>query len=417
MGMEVSIVVMLCVGAPSSLKVLYVLHGIQVQMLPDVGPHFPHPIKSVSEAVALANKTYDVKNSLSYMYRAITLTRHLLEGQVPLIGFSGAPWTLFAYMVEGGGSKTFSKAKEFLFSHPEESRALLNKIGEITAEFLVYQIQAGAQLVQIFDSWAGELSQHDFHDFEMPVLVRMLEIIRKSEPDTPVTVFAKGANYAIPDLAKAGFNTIGLDWNVSPSEARRLAGDRPVCLQGNLDPGMLLEDNATLDAAVKEMFLGEYGFLSCSDGIKYGHIANLGHGITPNVHPESMKCELGVWFGTSLYQGQCTNRIMTFYLLQASYKRFTSIPSALRAFHNNVGNSVMYSCVSILDLESESIDCDSLRFIQLRAPNPLRSLSRRIDSLEQLRLISLGVNDADETAAKISYRLLEFQHRTDTQWY
>lgn len=261
-------------------------------MLPELGPHFPHPIKSVSEAIALAEKTYDVKTSLSYMYQAITLTRHLLEGQVPLIGFCGAPWTLFAYMIEGGGSKTFSKAKEFLFAHPEESRKLLQKIGQVGAEFLIEQIRAGAQLVQIFDSWAGELGKQDFIEYELPVLSYMFELIKKQEPSVPVTIFAKGANYAIPDLVKVGFNTIGLDWNISPSEARRLAGnDSPVCLQGNLDPAILLESNEKIDQEVKEMFLGEWGFLSCEAGRRFGHIANLGHGITPNVHPDSLKCE------------------------------------------------------------------------------------------------------------------------------
>ena len=260
-------------------------------MLPEVGPHFPHPIKSVSEAVALANKDYDVKKTLDYMYRAITLTRHLLEGQVPLIGFCGAPWTLFAYMVEGGGSKTFSKAKEFLFAHPDESRALLHKIGQVGAEFLIEQIRAGAQLVQIFDSWAGELGKQDFIEYELPVLKYMFELIRSKEPNTPITVFAKGANYAIPDLVDAGFDTIGLDWNISPREARRLAGDRPVALQGNLEPGLLLDSNEIIESAVKEMFVGENGFLSGEAGRKYGHICNLGHGITPNVHPDSLKCE------------------------------------------------------------------------------------------------------------------------------
>lgn len=266
--------------------------GMEVQMLPEKGPHFPNPITSVAEAIALSEKTYDVKSSLDYMYKAITLTRHLLEGQVPLIGFCGAPWTLFAYMVEGGGSKTFSKAKEFLFAHPKESRALLSKIGQVGAEFLVEQARAGAQLVQIFDSWAGELGQQDFNEYELPVLRDMLEIIRRAEPDLPVTVFAKGASYAIPDLVKAGFNTVGLDWHISPSEARRLAGDTPVCLQGNLDPDTLLESNEVIEKEVKEMFLGEWGFLSCEAGRKYGHICNLGHGITPNVHPDSMKCFL-----------------------------------------------------------------------------------------------------------------------------
>lgn len=264
-------------------------------MLPDVGPHFPNPIKTVEEAVKLATDTYDVKQSLSYVYKALTLTRHLLEGQVPLIGFCGAPWTLMAYMIEGGGSKTFIKAKTFLFTHPEESKALLHKIGQVAAAFLVEQIRAGAQLVQIFDSWAGELSPADFREFELPVLVEMLRTVRAATKDLPhklpVTCFAKGANYAIAYLADAGFDVVGLDWCVDPAEARRLVGDRPVALQGNLDPTTLYAGLDRIEERVKEMFTGENGFLSTLQGKKYGHIANLGHGITPAVDPEAMKRE------------------------------------------------------------------------------------------------------------------------------
>lgn len=269
--------------------------GMEVQMLPEKGPHFPDPITTVEEAVRLANQDYDVKTSLAYVYKAITLTRHLLQGQVPLIGFCGAPWTLMAYMIEGGGSKTFIKAKTFLFAHPEESAALLRKIGEVAAHFLVEQIRAGAQLVQIFDSWAGELSPHDFRTFELPVLQEMLRVVRDAtkgmDRRVPVTCFAKGANYAIPYLAESGFDVVGLDWCVDPKEARELVGgsQRTVALQGNLDPTTLYSGLDNIDAAVKRMFLGENGFLSSDAGRKYGHIANLGHGITPAVDPEAMK--------------------------------------------------------------------------------------------------------------------------------
>lgn len=273
---------------------------MQVEMLPDIGPHFPNPIQSVEEAVELANKQYDVKSSLSYVYKAITLTRHLLQGQVPLIGFCGAPWTLMAYMVEGGGSKTFMKAKMMLFTHRKEAKALLYTIGRVAAEFLVEQVRAGAQLVQIFDSWAGELAPRDFREFELPVLVEMLRIVREGTREivrqrgdrvVPVTVFAKGANYAIPDLARAGFDVVGLDWCIDPAEARSITEQYNVALQGNMDPTTLYAGNEVLDATVKDMFLGEYGFLSTEAGRKLGHIANLGHGITPSVDPEAMKCK------------------------------------------------------------------------------------------------------------------------------
>ena len=286
MGMEVR-------SAIPSLLCQSDLTASKVQMLPDVGPHFPKPIKTVEEAVKLATDTYDVKESLAYVYKALTLTRHLLKGQVPLIGFCGAPWTLMAYMIEGGGSKTFIKAKSFLFTHPKESSALLHKIGEVAAHFLVEQIRAGAQLVQIFDSWAGELSPQDFRDFELPVLVEMLRTVREATKDLPhrlpVTCFAKGANYAIPYLADAGFDVVGLDWCVDPAEARETVGDRPVALQGNLDPTTLYAGLDKIEERVKRMFLGEKGFLSTPEGRKYGHIANLGHGITPAVDPAAMK--------------------------------------------------------------------------------------------------------------------------------
>ena len=272
----------------------------QVQMLPEKGPHFPNPINTPEEALKIANAHYDVRKSLAYQYRAITLTRHLLQGQVPLIGFCGAPWTLMAYMVEGGGSKTFIKAKTMLFKHREESKALLRAIGKVAADFLVEQIRAGAQLVQIFDSWAGELSPRDFREFELPVLLDMLRIVREGTAEiakargdrvVPVTCFAKGANYAIPDLAKAGFDVVGLDWCIDPKEAREITKDTGVALQGNMDPTTLYAGREVLDATVKDMFLGENGFLATQEGRTLGHIANLGHGITPNVDPDDMRCE------------------------------------------------------------------------------------------------------------------------------
>jgi len=277
--------------------------GMEVEMLPEKGPHFPHPIMSVEEALKLAHAEYDVKTSLAYVYKALTLTRHLLGGQCPLIGFCGAPWTLMAYMIEGGGSKTFIKAKTFLFTHPEESKLLLHKIGKVAADFLVEQIRAGAQLVQIFDSWAGELSPQDFREFELPVLQEMLRIVRQATAKggpadgetVPVTVFAKGANFAVPLLAASGFDVVGLDWCIDPAAARSEVaqyqtdnGNR-TALQGNMDPSLLYAGKPAIEKAVQNMFLGEYGFLSTPEGKQAGHICNLGHGITPNVDPESMR--------------------------------------------------------------------------------------------------------------------------------
>ncbi|GLI78497.1 uroporphyrinogen decarboxylase in heme biosynthesis [Penicillium ochrochloron] len=262
--------------------------GMVVEMLDKKGPHFPEPLQSPTDGQyeKVMAKKVDVKSELDYVYKAISLTRFKLKGRVPLIGFCGAPWTLLCYMVEGGGSKMFVQSKTWVYKYPKESQALLQKIAEICVEYLALQVAAGAQLVQVFDSWAGELSPASFASFSLPYLRHISANLPRRlkemglEP-VPMTVFAKGAWYALDDLCESGYNVVGLDWLHDPAEAFRVANGRAV-IQGNADPGMLYGGRPAITPTVERMVEGfQKG--------KQGWICNLGHGVTPFVDPEHLK--------------------------------------------------------------------------------------------------------------------------------
>ncbi|KAG9238786.1 Uroporphyrinogen decarboxylase [Amylocarpus encephaloides] len=263
--------------------------GMTVKMVDGKGPHFPQPLKSPEDRQyqKVLQKNVDVAAELDYVYKAITMTRHKLKGRVPLFGFCGAPWTLLCYMVEGGGSKLFIQTKTWVYKYPEASKALLQKIAEVCVEYLALQVQAGAQLVQVFDSWAAELSPTSFKEFSQPYLAyiskhlpnRLAEL--KLDP-VPMVVFAKGAWYALDALCDIGYQVVGLDWLQDPEEAVKVRGDRPIVFQGNADPGILYGTRKAITNAVEEMVTG-FG------GGKKGWIANLGHGITPGVKPDDLK--------------------------------------------------------------------------------------------------------------------------------
>ncbi len=258
----------------SDILVVPQVMGLTVEMIKGKGPHFPDPLRSPQDLKRL--RTPDIKSDLGYVLEALTLTRHRLDGRAPLIGFVGAPWTLMAYMIEGGGSKTFSKAKTWLFGLPEAAHALLGQITDVLCQFLSAQIEAGAQTVQVFDSWAGLLSPAVFQAFALPYLNRIAFYLQENHPEVPRIVFAKGAHYALPALAATDFDVIGLDWTMDPRKARRLVGAQ-AALQGNLDPSTLYAAPEQIHDAVHEM-LDAFG--------PVGHIANLGHGMHPDHDPE-----------------------------------------------------------------------------------------------------------------------------------
>ncbi|TID16593.1 Efflux pump [Venturia nashicola] len=263
--------------------------GMEVVMLDKKGPHFPSPLKNPEDPQykTVMENDVDVATELDYVYKAITLTRKKLAGRVPLIGFCGAPWTLLCYMVEGGGSKIFKEVKTWIFKYPEATKALLQKIAELCVEYLALQVQAGAQMIQVFDSWAGELSPTSFKQFSLPYLKIICDQLpsrleSKGLPAVPMTVFAKGAWYALEDLCQTNYNTIGLDWLHEPAATYAVAQKYGKVLQGNADPGILYGSRESITAVVEEMTAG-FG-----KG-KQGWIANLGHGITPFVNPEDLR--------------------------------------------------------------------------------------------------------------------------------
>ncbi|KAI2640399.1 uroporphyrinogen decarboxylase [Hypomontagnella submonticulosa] len=263
--------------------------GMVVEMVDKKGPHFPDPLKSPDDGQysKVLNKDVDVAAELDYVYKAITLTRKKLKGRVPLIGFCGAPWTLFCYMVEGGGTKLFIESKKWIYRYPEETKALLQKISEVCVEYLALQVQAGAQMIQVFDSWAGELSPSTFKKFSEPYLAYIAKYLPKKLTDmglerVPMIVFPKGANYALDSVCNLGYDVVGLDWQIDPAEAVKIRGNRCIVFQGNADPGVLYGSRDSISETVKDMVEG-FG------GGKKGWIANLGHGITPFVKPEDLK--------------------------------------------------------------------------------------------------------------------------------
>jgi uroporphyrinogen decarboxylase len=248
--------------------------GLEVLMEEGKGPSLPKTIQTQADIDALV--TEGAEESLKYVLDALTLTRKELNGRTPLIGFAGAPWTILCYMVEGKGSKTWDKAKQFAYTQPQLAHALLQKITDITIDYLKAQVKAGADTVQVFDSWAGSLSPEDFKTYAQPYL---LQISNAVKDDAPVILFPKGTWYALEDLSRSGASGIGIDWTVSPQKARELTGNR-ITIQGNFDPAKLLAPIPQIKKWVKEMIDG-FG--------TQRYIANLGHGITPNVPVDHAK--------------------------------------------------------------------------------------------------------------------------------
>ncbi len=240
--------------------------GLAYEMVEKRGPSFPKTIRTVQDIDQLRTGT-DAAAHLQYVYDALQLTKRALNGRVPLIGFCGAPWTILAYMIEGSGSKTFSQAKRFLYTQPDAAHKLLQKITDTSIAYLRQQIASGADLVQIFDSWAGILSPQQYQVFSAHYIAQLCRAIT----EVPITIFAKGAWFALEDFAAMDCQVIGLDWNMDPTTSRRSVGPNKA-LQGNLDPCCLYASPARIRQETQDM-LQAFG---------RGHIANLGHGVYPD---------------------------------------------------------------------------------------------------------------------------------------
>lgn len=248
--------------------------GFTYEMVESRGPYFPETFKGAEDLKKV--RKIDAADDLGYVAEAIKLTKQGLGGRVPLIGFAGAPFTILTYMVEGQGSKTFSKAKKFLYVQPDVAHALLDKITDATIDYLKVQIQAGADIVQVFDSWAGVLSPEQYSVFGTKYVKRICNAIT----EVPVTVFSKGAFYALEELAECGASVLGLDWLMDIQQSRHRTNSK-VTLQGNLDPCALYADFATIETETAKV-LNAFG--------KQRTIANLGHGVYPDTNPENVKC-------------------------------------------------------------------------------------------------------------------------------
>lgn len=246
--------------------------GLNYEMEESKGPIFPKRIESAKDLSLLHIAEAD---ELQYVLDAIRLTKRELNGRVPLIGFAGAPWTIFSYMIEGRGSKTFSAAKKMLYTQPDVAHQLLSMITKSTINYLKGQIAAGADLLQVFDSWAGVLSPDQYEEFSLKYISQICDAL----PEVPKIVFAKGAFFARAKMNTLKCEVIGLDWNMGIEESRQLIPNK--VLQGNLDPCALY---GSLEDVKREtrLMLDTFG--------PTRHIANLGHGLYPDIEVDRVKC-------------------------------------------------------------------------------------------------------------------------------
>lgn len=241
------------------------------------GPRFKKTVRSAADVEALPIP--DPQKDLGYVMDAVSTIRKELNGRVPLIGFSGSPWTLATYMVEGGSSKDFRLAKALAFNEPNTMHALLDKLARSVTCYLNGQIKAGAQAVQIFDTWGGALSHNAYKEFSLNYMQKIVNgLIREHEGrEVPVILFTKNGGQWLEAIADTGTTALGLDWTTDIGSARKRVGDK-VALQGNMDPTMLYAAPERIREEVKTILAGF--------GNGSGHVFNLGHGITPEVDPE-----------------------------------------------------------------------------------------------------------------------------------
>ncbi|WP_369161184.1 uroporphyrinogen decarboxylase [Candidatus Thiodiazotropha sp. LNASS1] len=251
--------------------------GLGLYFTEGEGPHFERPVRDEAAIEGLA--VPDMEDDLGYVMDAVRTIRRELQGRVPLIGFSGSPWTLATYMVEGGGTKNFSKVKGMMFDRPDLMHRLLSKIADVVAAYLNAQIDAGAQAVMIFDTWGGVLTPQHYEAFSLAYMRQILQVLKRETEGrkVPAILFTKGGGLWLEQMADSGCDALGIDWTLSLADARRRVGDR-VALQGNLDPCTLYASPQRIREAVAQVL--------ASFGKGSGHVFNLGHGIHPEIDPE-----------------------------------------------------------------------------------------------------------------------------------
>ena len=247
---------------------------IAVEMKDGVGPWLPNPVRTAKDLEKVI--VPDVADRLHYVMEAIKQTKTALEDRVPLIGFAGSPWTILCYAVQGQGSKNFDLAKGFCYSQTALAHKLLQKITDTTIAYLKAKVRAGVDAVQLFDSWGGMLCEEDYQTFSWQYIQRIIDALKD---ETKVIAFAKGCWYALPTMARSGVHALGVDWTCSARNARYLSGGQ-IPLQGNFDPSRLLSPIPEIERLAHKM-VSEFG--------TQNYIANLGHGILPNVPVDHAK--------------------------------------------------------------------------------------------------------------------------------
>jgi uroporphyrinogen decarboxylase len=247
------------------------------------GPKFERPVRTPAEIEQLA--VPDVAEKLGYVIDAVRVIRRELAGRVPLIGFSGSPWTVATYMVEGGSSKNFGRIKAILYDRPDMMELLLTKLADTTRDYLNAQIRAGAQAVMIFDTWGGVLTPDTYRRFSLAAMQRVMDGLEREQDGrrVPVVLFTKNAGPLLADMAETGCDALGVDWTTDLADARRYTADK-VALQGNLDPSILYAGSEAITEAVAAVL--------ASYGKGPGHVFNLGHGIHPDIDPEHVSAML-----------------------------------------------------------------------------------------------------------------------------
>lgn len=247
--------------------------GVSVE-LTDKGPEIGHPIRTQHDVDTL--RIPDPAAEVPFVGSILKKLRQELQGAVPLIGFAGAPWTLASYMIEGGGSKSFAEVKGMAFREPRMLHSLLDKLASTIISYLLFQIESGAQVIQLFDTWAGELSRNDYEEFALPYTLKIFQAVGNR---VPRILYLNGCAAILESMANSGADVLSVDWRVSMAEARRRVGNR-VALQGNLDPCILLGPKDRITAKSSQV-LQEAG--------PVGHILNLGHGILPSTPVENAR--------------------------------------------------------------------------------------------------------------------------------
>jgi len=251
--------------------------GLDLHFLEKQGPVFT---KTIDSSAAIANLQLDgVLDRLEYVFKTVSLCRRSLPSHVPLFGFAGSPWTLACYMIEGQSSREFDKVFNFLYTNPASMHQLLSVLAQIISDYLVAQVQAGAQAVMLFDTWGGIMPSAGYQEFNMPYCRRIIANFKAAYPDVPLVIFGKGTGHRLTEIAALGCDAISLDWTVDLKSARQLVGDK-VALQGNLHPKVLMQSDAVIIQEITKL-INAYG-------TGPGYVFNLGHGITPDVRPEAV---------------------------------------------------------------------------------------------------------------------------------